>query len=823
MKRAGTLRQVSDFSDFTSGRHLRQLLSQREPGEASPHVQTSPDGQHLLLLLRGRLPPQVLAFQRLGTSGGTLERSWQPPQPPVVGLLFLPGPAALTWALAIVWEQGRTEVWRFMPTAGWQLQQTLELCHGARARIVSICSQGGSLVWCEERPPSDAHMDPGRGAFRYCICTRVLQVGEQGAHLGPLRIVVHNSPQYHLLASPQHVFLVPTGATFASIATFLLAWCPQEAKVTVVSPSQAFVHSEALRSGDFRKLVFGSVGLLLSAAPLDIRTCALSSCGGLLLLSTQGTVHLVQPDGTWRHVCDLGGSGLAPGDPVQLMAFGSTLACVLAGALYLVDLSSGRLMEKKLLSSKEVQLLELPRGEGEEEEEGVQLLTPAGIYRFGFSSLEEDGRPEPTLVEMVFEEACKYYQRRSLSSAQLTVEKLKKGDMFQAPIVLSSILQHSLPHKPKAARGLPETYAKLLSTMSVDLQSYLSLELLKSCVVGASQSDVDRCCEELVEQEVSRLLCSDLDRENLAYLNAVFGSFPRAAWKAIRSSLQLQQNGDGLLVARATPEIWKKVLGGPVLSWSPQEELGPNGVVPLFELICGCLHRFKPKWLPRFVALTQQCAGASWPYKEGPEGRLPLYRRALAVLPGKQHPTAADSELEIELLLCSERPKAVLQAVQLLIHLRRWQRVVEAAETFSKLSPLLNKEIFATLLAQFAQHRDLDPYLATLWELCPADLTVPDILSTVLQHLPCPEGDPAPFCARGAPLTVALLKPLLHKVAQRQGTRDELYADVLQGSPFPPPTPPREHRAVPKAALDLAQPVDTHRAPALDTKPSDAV
>ncbi|TFK07044.1 E3 ubiquitin-protein ligase MARCH5 [Platysternon megacephalum] len=819
MKRAGALRQVSDFSDFVSGRRLRELLSQRGPGEAPRHVHTSPDGLHLLLLLRGRpaLQPQVLAFQRLGTGAGDLERSWQPPQPPITGLLFLQSPAALTWVLAVVWEQGRTEVWGFVPALGWQLQQTLELCHGARARIVSICSQGSSLVWCEERPPSDAHLDPGRGAFRYCICTRALEVGEQGAQLGAMRIVMHNSPQYQVLASPQHVFLVPTGATFASVSTFLLIWCPREAKVTVVAPSGGFVHSEVLHCSDFKKLVFGSVGLLLSVAPLDIHTCALSSCGGLLLLSTQGTVSLVQPDGTWRHVYDLGGSCLAQGDPVQLKAFGSTLACVLAGVLYLIDLTSGRLIERKLLSTREVHFLESPS-----REEEIQLLTPSGIYCFSFSSPEEGGRPEPTLVEMVFEEACKYYQRRSLSSSRLTVEKLKKGDMFQAPIALSSILQHSLLRKGTAARGLPETYTKLLSPLSTDLQSYLSLELLKSCIVAASESEVDRCCEELVEQEVSRLLGLDLDRENLGYLNAVFSSFPKASWKAIRGSLQLQQNGDGLLVARATSDIWKKVLGGPVPNWSQQEEMGLNGVVPLFELICGSLHRFKPKWLPSFVELTQQYVGASWTYstKEGPESGVPLYKRALAVLDRQRHRLASDRELEIELLLCSARPKAVLQAMQLLIRLRRWQRVVEAAEKFSKLSPLLNKEIFTTLLAQFAQHRDLDPYLAALWELCPADLTSSDILSIVLQHLPGSEGDPAPFSAGGAPLTLALLKPLLHKVAQHQCTQDELYADILQGPPFPPPAPPRQHRAGPKAS---GQQAGACRTPFPGCDPSDAV
>uniref|UniRef100_A0A8C8VEJ2 HPS6 biogenesis of lysosomal organelles complex 2 subunit 3 n=1 Tax=Pelusios castaneus TaxID=367368 RepID=A0A8C8VEJ2_9SAUR len=820
MKRAGALREVSDFSDFSNGRCLRELLSQHGPGKVPSQACASPDGQHLLLLLQGRPPPQpqVFTFQHLGASGGDLERSWQPPQPPVVGLLFLQCPAApASWALAIIWEQGRTEVWRFMPARGWQLQQTLELCHGARARIVSICSQGDSLVWCEERPPSDAQLAPGRSTFRYCICTRTLEVGDQGTQLGARQIVVHNSPQYQVLASPQHVFLVPTHTTCASVSTFLLIWCPQEAKVTLASPS--FIHSEALHSTDFKKLVFGSVGLLLSMGPLDIHACALSSCGGLLLLSTRGMVQLVQPDGTWRHIWDLGGSPLVQGDPVRLKAFGSTLACVLAGVLYLIDLTSGRLMEKKLLSTREVHFLDSPQGE-----EAVQLLTPTGIYRFSLSSPEEGSEPEPPLVEMVFEEACKYYQRRSLSSSRLTVEKLKQGGVFQAPVALSAVLQHSLPSK-KAAGGLQGTYAKLLSTVSLDLQSFLSLELLKSCVVSASASDVERCCEELVGQELSRLLHLDLDWENLAYMNNIFNSFPRAAWKAIRDHLQLQQNGDGLLVARATPDVWKKVLGGPVPRSSRQAGTDPNWVVPLFELICGSLHRFKPKWLPRFVELTQQHVGASWPYgaKEGPEGGVPLYKRALAVLSGGGDPAAPASELAIELLLSSGRPNATLQAVQLLVRLRRWQRVVEAAEKFSSLSPLLKKELFTTLLAEFAQHRELDPYLGTLWELCPEDLTVSDILGIVLQHLPSSRGDPEPFPTGGAPLTLGLLKPLLLRVAQQPGSRDELYSDFLQSPTFPPPAPPREPRAVPKEAPEGAQQAGAWRTPLSWCKPGDAI
>ncbi|XP_010193139.1 PREDICTED: Hermansky-Pudlak syndrome 6 protein, partial [Mesitornis unicolor] len=704
-----------------------------------------------------------------------------------------------SWVLALVWEHGRTEVWHFMVAMGWQLLQTLELCQGARARVISVCSQGASLVWCEERPPLDAHSDMSKCAFRFCVCTRALEVGEQGVRLGTVRMVLHNSPEYHVLASPQHVFLVPVTAGFATTSKFLLVWHPEKAKLTITAPSAGFIHSKVLHSSsesDFRKLLLGSVGRLPGLAPLDIYTSAMSNSGGLLLVSTKGAVNMVEPDGTQRHIFDLEGGALTQGSLVQLKTFGSILACVLAGVLYLVDQNSGRLIEKKILSMKEVHLLESPG-----EEDSIQLLTQTGIYSFSFSKFEDCSRPEPCLVEMVFEEACRYYQRRSLSSSKLTVEKLKKGGVFQAPVALAAILRHSLHQKQKPARDLQDTYTKLLSTMSLELQSYMSLELLKTCVVCAPESEVESYCEELVEQEVSRVLHSDIDKDNLAYLNSIFVSFPKAAWKATRSCLQLQQNGDGLLVARATPEVWKKVLGAP-----QQEEVGQNGVVPLFELICTSFLRFKPKWLPSFVELTQQYVSISWAYssKEGPEGRVPLYKRALGVLARKNKHSEGDDEMELELLLCSKRPKAVLQALHLLICLKRWQRVVEVAEKFSKLSPLLNKEIFTTLLAEFAQHRELDPYLDTLWPLCPAELTASDILTVVLKHLPHTQEDPMPFSSEENQLTVGLLKPLLQRVVQRPCIQDEMYSDALQSPTFPPPTPPREHKIPLKAAADDA-------------------
>ncbi|XP_063163105.1 BLOC-2 complex member HPS6 [Candoia aspera] len=801
MKGAVELRQVSDWSDFVRGRCLRELLNRRRPGEPPSRIVTSPDKQHLLLLWnQPASQARVVAFQRLGLDGGDLERTWKPPQTPVVELLFLESPAtSVSWVLAIIWEQGKTEVWRFVPTAGWHLLQTLELCHGARARIVSVCSLGEQLVWCEERPPLDAQPTPERRAFQYCICIRGLQVGEQGVQLSPLRVVLHNSPVYQVLAKPSGVFLVPTPATFPGIAKFVLIWRPEMSDIIIAAPHGPCVSTKASHAGgevDFKKLVLSYVGLLASMEDLGVHSCALSSCGELLLFMQTGTVEGVQPNGVWRPVFDFAGSILSSGEQVQLKVFGDILACLLKETLYLVDLNSRELIEKKVLSTEGVHFLDSPAIEEE-----IQLLAQNGIYALDFSDTVQGCQPEPNLVQMVFEEACKYYQRRSLSSSQLTVEKLKKGGMFQAPVALSSILCHSLNPKGKKLRALPEPYTKLLGTLQLELQNYQNLEFLKSCVVQASESEVESYGDALVEQELSRLLHLDLNRENLAYLNVIFTAFSGAFWKAIQNHLQLQENGDGVLVARATPDIWKKILGGAAPSPSKQEEGPPNGVFPFFELVCLSLLQFKPKWLPHFVELSQQYLGVSWTYKskEGPEGGVPLYKRALAVLPRCPRCPEADGEMEIELLLCSQRPKAILQAIDLLIQHGRWQHVMETAEKFSLLSPLLNKEIFINLLGEFSQHRALDPYLDKLWKLCPADMNASDVLSIIQQNL-ASELNPFPFAQDGSSkLTIALLKPLLYRLAQSQTSQNEIFGHVLQGPSFPPPTPPRHQQSLPKA------------------------
>ncbi|XP_051508091.1 BLOC-2 complex member HPS6-like [Myxocyprinus asiaticus] len=451
-----------------------------------------------------------------------------------------------------------------------------------------------------------------------------------------------------------------------------------------------------------------------------------------------------------------------------------------------------------------------------------QMLSETGVFVVTQKELDAKLKPSPTcseaidssaiLVEAVFEEACKYYQQRSISSTQLTMEKLKRGGMFQAPISLAAILRDYLSNqRTKSAEKNSSGQERLIHSLESELRSLVLLEDVKTAMVKASDKDLGSYCESLVQQEVCRLLSSEIEKENLQYLNSIFHLFPAESWHAMQAVLHLRCDSEGLLSSKAPAELWKIILSPvqPTANFAhcngQQKHTTVNVALPVFELLCHSIFKFQPSWLPRFLELAQQQAGtsstSSWSYgvKESSES-LPLYKRALTVLPCK----GANQHLQVELLLCSQRPKAVMQALQILMKQGQWEQVTQVAERFCRQSPLLNKEIFSTLLCKVAQHRDLDPYLDLLWTLCPEDMTVSSILNIVLTNLPLSTQNSGPFEDHGSQVTIGLLKPLLRKVLQRETKPSQRYADILQSpSTIPPPTPPRWAKGLSRAGAEM--------------------
>lgn len=773
MKRAATLRLLSDLSNFSGAARLRELLA----ADPAVRVRCSPDGRHLLLLRPPGAPaPQLLVAVR--GLGEELERAWPAGHPSPLDAFFLPWPVRP--ALVLVWESGLAEVWGAGVGPGWRLLQSTELCPGGGSRVVAVAAPRGRLVWCEERPAdAEGGVPPAAAAFSHCVCVRTLEPsGETGSNLGRPHILLHHCPPFRLLASRKDLFLVPTATTLPGVSHILLIWSPGKGKVTVAAPSLRLSYSKSLNPGrgdtwDFRTLLRGLPGLLSPRQPWTVHTWA-PTPQGLLLLDFRGTVSLVQSHGGTRAVGTLQEAPVGLAGSAALGTFHGTLACVLGSTLELLDMGSGQLLERKVLSTDRVHLLEplAPGTKNEEEMEtrgGLRLLSALGLFQVVWEAPQT--LELPSAEDLVFEEACEYYQRRSLRGAQLTPEELRQNNVFRAPQALASILQGHVS---------PST---LLTTLRAELRDYRGLEQLKAQLVAGDEEEAG--WTELAEQEVARLLRTELTGDQLAQLNTIFQALPTAAWGAILRALQLQPDGNGRLRSQAPPDVWKKVLGGTAVGKEP-----PNGVLPLFELLCQCLCQLEPRWLPPFVELAQQQGGPGW--GTGAPGP-PLYRRALAVL-GEEG--TRPEALELELLLGSGRPKAVLQAVGQLVKKGQWERALESGLALGHSSPLLRSEIFKLLLAEFARHRQLDAHLPLLCRLCPPDLAPAELLLLLQTHLPDQSEPPTPFPEPGAepPLTVGLLRALLEQTgAKRQpsGPVLSLYEDILWDPGTPPPTPPR--------------------------------
>ncbi|XP_061084539.1 BLOC-2 complex member HPS6-like [Conger conger] len=815
MKRL-TAEQVTDFSDFTGGKDLSDFLkrcfSNIPNKNGLSDIRLSPDGHHIHAIRR-KPKTGLLTFDKCERTrviqgqkhlGPGLTRTV-----PLSDLIYLECSSKLggSAVLAVVFENGKTEFWEYCERkGGWHLLQNSDLCKTQRAKIFSVSASASCIIWCEERPASKSSstLNGTGNNFRYFICKRTYEIGDGCVNLGGVEILLHNSPCYRVITSGDNAYLLPDtkeNSLTGVITKVFLTWSLQYGTVAVNSACQgALLRKRKLTSegSEFSVLMSECIGALSTVEPPDIYAFSPTGHGGLLLLLSSGWVSVLQEGGALRRVYKLADNCLAScGAHSSVRLHGDVLALTFKKTLCLVDIRCGLEVDKISLKTEGALFASC------QESCTLHLLSESGLLVIRPGDLEsgpklgghnESLRLGSGLVEAVFEEACGYYQQRSLSNTQLTVEKLKSFEMFQAPIALSSILRDYLSSQKSSNNPALEagSSSKLLLLLEAKLQSLAALEDLKMAMVGSSDRDLEGHCETLVQKEVSRLLRCEVDVEHVLYLNAVFSAFPAQAWRAVQCVLQLRRQGDGSLAAEAPPEVWKAVLGPshPPAQTAVLPQPGhaaARTVLPIFELLCSSILHSQPRWLPRFVELAQQqartCCPSSWGCLEKDTLRsAPLYKRALSVLPGN----GAFSELEVELLLCSQRPNAVMQALSALIRQQQWERVTQVAQCCSRQSPLLNKEIFTTLLCEVSQHRDLDPYLDLLWALCPEDLTAVSIVNIVLENLPASALDGAPYPAQRAQLTVGLLKPLLCKALQRETRPGRRYVDILRSPPTPP-------------------------------------
>lgn len=871
--------QLSDFRDYSGGGDLNEILTQRRSGEYAgcdlSDVRVSPDGRHIHLILRKPTPGLVTCdkYERPQLALSHKKQNLCITRTvPIVDVFYLESNSNGTALVAVIYETGKAEFWRFQQESkpGWYLLQTSDLCNSPRAKVVSVCACSNSIIWCEERPPSESSpvLSSTRNKLRYCVCRRDFEVDEGGVLLRGVKIALHNNPKFNVISSGENVHLLPDSKikALSVINKIIISWSPRRDTFRLSTTCKSTPLKEDVlptKESDFKRLLTDSLGFLSIQDTPEICHFSPTGCGGLLLLLSTGWVCFLQKDGTLRQVHKVDGNFVEKfASHTSICLYQETLALLTEQSLHLLDISCGT--EHGKVKIKTAGLLFLNQAEKSTphfiSEEGIFVvhreietkdlnskLKCCGLSKF------ENIQPGALLIEAVFEEACTYYQQRSLSSARLTVDALKKGGRFQAPISLATILgtylnsgwghrgaQNGVQNGDDSVAGQD----KLMSSLEPELKTLVALEEIKGRLVKGSVKEVEALCDNLVEKEVSRLLSSpEIDKDSLLYLNSIFKTFPCQSWRAVQVTLQLHYNGEGLLSSSAPHEIWKTVLspapsspvGKPCTNGEHKHNLNGNhisnatvkspsvsAVLPVFELLCHSVYLFEPSWFPSFLELSQQqqgsaglalsLASSSWGFSSGrgPEGsdnNVPLYKRALSVVFSLSTDREHNQDLEVELLLVSGRPNAILQALRILMGKQQWDRVTQVAQKFCKQSPLLNKEIFSTLLCEVAQHRELDPYLELLWSLCPEDITVTNILNMVLKNLPSPKTSasssfplssaatsaPTPFAdPQSSQLTIGLLKPLLRKVLERETKSNQGYADILQSPSYPPPAPPRQ-------------------------------
>lgn len=877
------LEKQSDFGSYTGSQELTNTLNLTN--NCLSNVRVSPDGRHIHIILR---KPEVGLmtfdkYERPQMAGNQKRLDLCLTRiVPIVDIFYLDHSKKSSGSIvvAVIYENGKAEFWKFQECrAGWHLMQTSDLCNSPRARVVSVCACSNLIIWCEERPPSETSsaLSSTRNKLRFCVCRRDFDLEEGAVSLGGVKITLHNNPKFTVISSGDYVHFLPDLKVkpLMSISKFFLSWSPHNDSFTVGTTCRNTpIKMLSAKESDFKRLVTDCLGYFSALEPPEIYNVSPTGCGGLLLLLSTGWLCLLQKDGILRHVYKLAENYVVGyGTHTSLCMYQDTVALVIAQTLHLIDLNCGRELER--IALKREGLLYAVRAE----RRIPRLLSEMGLFKLvnkntdcrdcsskmklpGLSAVESV-HPGALLVEAVFEEACKYYQQRSLSSTQLTVDILKKGDRFQAPISLASILRDYLSTGVRrkgtelSQNGAGECMAgqdKLMDSLEAELRALVSLEEVKGSLVRMGVKEVEAVCESLVEKEVVRLLSSsELHKESLLYLNSIFSIFPCQAWRATQAALQLHYNGEGSLSSRASPDVWKTVLspipaslpftksqpkhnnsfkGDHIRKARPSAPTSPT-TLPVFELLCQSVFHFQSSWLPRFLELAQQQQGSAglglslasspWGFSGGrggecSENNVPLYKRALCILSNLNLERNQHQDLEVELLLVSGRPNAILQALRILMGKQQWERVTQVAQKFCKQSPLLNKEIFTTLLCEVTHHRDLDPYLDLLWALCPEDFTVTTILNLVLKNLPSPNppshsdafsmscptsSSHAPFAdSHSSQLTIGLLKPLLRKILQRETKPSQRYADILQSPLYPPPALPRQPTEQRRAVAD---------------------
>ncbi|CAM9475941.1 unnamed protein product [Lampetra planeri] len=668
--------------------------------------------------------------------------------------------------VAVVFESGRVDFWRSdvrrqrheMSPAG-----RANLCISPRARVLSAAALSSCLLWCEARS-SSAPRSSRDLLLRHCVCRRAVSQATAGGPvtLGGVQVLLHGCPALHVVPSADVVHLVPFQRNPVPLQSLLPLWSPRDGTVSAVALRRGGVvcAKRPDSDADFKGLALGCV----SPPPTSEPVVAHAACrgGGLLLGLSDGRVWRVERDGACRVLCrcDL----LRRGSRLDMLAVKNALAVASDRDVEMFDTRSGHLIRK---IKGGVCILSITSDRDEDE---FRFLTEKGIYRADTEPVRSHGsgslRPQDVLSAWVYEEACSYYQKRSLTGNKITPEQLKQGGAGKGAAFVVAILSHAVCPKYTNSQAAPFS-VNLENALKPLIESYVKIEQIKRTFVVDDEAEIQYA--EFIKEEVSRLLQSrdmDTPKRFQSLLDTFLSETLSAVWDI------LGPNDDGAAAAAAAGgglnESWRCVM---------QESTDRDCVPPVYEQLCVALYQHRPEDLLPFVGAAQESQRAV------PRSRLsadsaatPPHLRALFVLPESKGGGGGGEEaafIRTE-LLCRGSPEDAAQAIQLLLSMGMWQQAVAAASRYRIDNQMLQAQVFTTFLDAFTCSRGLDPYVGKVWELCPDSMTATDVLATVLHRLPNSHDEAQPFVRRDAQITIELLRPLLTRLLLKESARFEM-------------------------------------------------
>ncbi|KAL4237134.1 GTP-dependent protein binding [Mactra antiquata] len=603
----------------------------------------------------------------------------------------------LLYILLQVFKNGMILFWTYNADHVWKQQTTHRLCHGHMTSLVDVCYNitQNALYWCEQTTGDD-------GKISYSICKRQIIEDEEPKDiikLGVKTTIVTDIPKSMLYPISHGVVLVTQEEK--DKAQFIIRLCTSKGSVEIfVNNRWCSVRDVNIHS----PLKFGQVAMKCLQHMSQLKEMSVQhityndQSQTLYLLTSTGTLYVLSQDkDTEYQVVTL--SGFCVEDLIDMFPQNDCIGCAYPSNIkfyslqtgdivYTVDVQDGSKIEQ--LSDTLVGSLQHP------------ILTSDGLYVVQKSSNMKESS-EMSLLEL--------YNFQSDAVRLSYIDQMQTySTQPSSPISLDLLRQKWL-----STIGTPPT-SKLIEIVDPYLSQYWMLDNLRN-EGFQDMNKISQLTPETVEKEVLHLLSTDSSlpfttRQSQLVLLSKY--FPRQVLTCLLSHLSFSDSE----MSTSQYQRWQNAL----TQESPNMTGAMNAPLPIFELTCYLLYKYKPENLIQFVLHGQKM----WDQKVGMSAfvrrrQTPMiYERALKCFPQPESSDDTDTAIlaHVHILLISDISNGYTKAIHLLTKAKKWTECVELLTEYKDKCSEFGL-LYQMTLAALTKNKVLDKYADRLFALMP--------------------------------------------------------------------------------------------------------